>query len=77
MNGFRGSEDGNMIVFYEDDEVYLTEEAIDSANGGYEKARIVYNLLRRLESNKYEVHDRNKWDDLLDDMLERFPKMDV
>lgn len=66
-----------MMVLYEDEEVYLTEEGIDSARGGYEKARIVYNLLRRLESNSYDVYDTNKWDDLLDELLEMFHEMDV
>ena len=66
-----------MHVMYEDEEVYLTEDAVDNACNGYEKARIVYNLLRRLENNKYEVYNMNKWDDLLDDILKMFPKMDV
>lgn len=74
-DGFRGLGDGNMMVLYEDEEVYLTEEAIDNAKGGYEKAVIVYNLLRRIESNKYDVYERNKWDDLLDNLLKMFPEM--
>ena len=74
-DGFRGSEDGRMQVVYTDDEVYLTEAGVDNACRGCEKAYIIYYLLKRLQSNTYEVYDRNKWDDLIDKLIDMFPEM--
>ena len=42
-------------TIYHEDEVYLTEEQVNDACHGYEKADMVYNLIRRLQKNEVYV----------------------